>query len=169
MRPVFTATAPYDPRRRYLNGLGALRTLKRRRRLLHGLGIHTPGRRFLGDDGSDNPSLGPYSPIDLSAQPYDPGVAESGFNPTELASEQGALDTAIAYSPPGSTVAITPTMSTVAFPVTGAQAAVLASAAPTSASWLAQTNALGLSNQSTLFGLGAIALLALLTGSKGRR
>lgn len=163
----------FNPRQRYLTGLGYVP--RRRRRALYGLGIHAPGRRYLALGDDVGASLGPYTPIDLSTQPYLPGNPESGPSWTEGPAYVGAVETAIqtqatmtptyVQGPGGQTVAVSPGGQMIPFPQTGAQAAAKA-AAPPSTNWWSQTNTLGFSNSTTALGVGAIALLALLTARR---
>lgn len=170
--------ATYDPRHRYLTGLGAPRRRASRRRLF-GLGAHyDPRHRYLTgfgqDGGSDIPTtlypetITPDVPTitDISLLPGS-GVSIPGtYVPGTIQPTDATIPSTL-YSPPSSSNL---TAAQLAQLIPGAIATTtnLATALnqPQAASWFNTQSGLGVSNGIALLAIGGIAVLALLSSRR---
>jgi hypothetical protein len=161
----------FNPRQRYLTGLGILSPRQMRHQLrLARMGAFNPRARYLtgprmGQDDSDfdytesndvSPIVPTFTPL-ANPAPAIPDVITAPF----------ALPSPSSYLGPTSGTLLNTIGQAVA---TIGKAGVVQplTAAPSSASWFSGTTA-GIANSTLLLGVGAIALLALLASGGGRR
>ena len=175
--PVFNPRARYltglgfDPRQRYLTGLGLMR---RQRRLL--MGRFNPRMRYLtglGDSSVVNEGGSPYDAIDANA------IIASQIGPTYTYTPPSALVDPSLIPYPTSSTPGTQT-GTIQYGAGAVMPSIVNAqgistplgvpvAAPSATSWFNTINpTLGVSNLTLVLGLGGLALLAIMGGSKRR-
>ena len=178
----------YDPRVRYLHGLGAgpsARALVGRRRYNRlFIGAYDPRRRYLsgrglGDDGSGiDVSYSAPLPTQLGPDPmysYAGSEPPIPFLPTITGTETYTPSAPPINFVPAGSVPAPPTAAQISMAASGAKPLVPSIVGPTAApaalspGWFGQTNpTLGISNSTLMLGFGFL-LVVMVAGSGGKR